>query len=358
MYFNPLPPYGGRLASDRNDVRSRHFNPLPPYGGRPWIEMPTCTHLSKFQSTPSVWRETCGRQCLVCYLHISIHSLRMEGDAVYLDDPVAIEEFQSTPSVWRETFCSAAYAADRPFQSTPSVWRETYDQAFLTSTVDISIHSLRMEGDLSPDVLYPETLGFQSTPSVWRETVMRVGFGYSAFISIHSLRMEGDTRHALQGRVKLCISIHSLRMEGDPNVETERDTLANFNPLPPYGGRQSAVRRRFRRRDFNPLPPYGGRPGRSGGERQRNGISIHSLRMEGDNVCRCLLPAELHFNPLPPYGGRPQGTDRSIMQREFQSTPSVWRETAVRRASSARTRFQSTPSVWRETNSASSRSPS
>ena len=58
MYFNPLPPYGGRLASDRNDVRSRHFNPLPPYGGRPWIEMPTCTHLSKFQSTPSVWRET------------------------------------------------------------------------------------------------------------------------------------------------------------------------------------------------------------------------------------------------------------------------------------------------------------
>ena len=34
---------------------------------------------------------------------ISIHSLRMEGDAVYFADPVAIEEFQSTPSAWRET---------------------------------------------------------------------------------------------------------------------------------------------------------------------------------------------------------------------------------------------------------------
>ena len=81
--FNPLPPYGGRLASDRNDVRSRHFNPLPPYGGRPWIEMPTCTHLSKFQSTPSVWRETPHSIPFPDIVGISIHSLRMEGDFSY-----------------------------------------------------------------------------------------------------------------------------------------------------------------------------------------------------------------------------------------------------------------------------------
>ena len=49
----------------------------------------------------------------------------MEGDAVYLADPVAIEEFQSTPSVWRETAQSIA----------------------INSDYKISIHSLRMEGD-------------------------------------------------------------------------------------------------------------------------------------------------------------------------------------------------------------------
>ena len=37
-------------------------------------------------------------------------------------------------------------------------------------------------------------------------------------------------------------------------------------------------------------------------------ISIHSLRMEGD--CRSPIAALriLHFNPLPPHGGRPIGT--------------------------------------------------
>ena len=97
MYFNPLPPYGGRLASDRNDVRSRHFNPLPPYGGRPWIEMPTCTHLSKFQSTPSVWRETSRHICVLRLDSISIHSLRMEGDVISKLLPPEVAHFNPLP---------------------------------------------------------------------------------------------------------------------------------------------------------------------------------------------------------------------------------------------------------------------
>ena len=79
-YFNPLPPHGGRRTAARTKNERRHFNPLPPHGGRL-----NSTHFS-------------GRQ-----KKISIHSLRMEGDAVYFADPVAIEEFQSTPSAWRET---------------------------------------------------------------------------------------------------------------------------------------------------------------------------------------------------------------------------------------------------------------
>ena len=59
---------------------------------------------------------------------ISIHSLRIEGDAVQNAVVGFPHSFQSTPSVWRET----------PRNHSCPVW------AF------ISIHSLRMEGDIVP----------------------------------------------------------------------------------------------------------------------------------------------------------------------------------------------------------------
>ena len=78
------------------------------------------------------------------------------------------------------------------FQSTPSAWRETI--MYFVSKMEklISIHSLRMEGDVS------FLLRFQSM-----------------CISIHSLRMEGDYKIVLNGTYGISISIHSLRMEGD-----------------------------------------------------------------------------------------------------------------------------------------------
>ena len=56
-------------------------------------------------------------------------------------------------------------------------------------------------------------------------------------------------------------------------------------------------------------------------------ISIHSLRMEGDDDSQ--------------KGGNHSTT--------FQSTPSVWRETGNTPKPPANNTFQSTPSVWRET---------
>ena len=56
-------------------------------------------------------------------------------------------------------------------------------------------------------------------------------------------------------------------------------------------------------------------------------ISIHSLRVEGDGILR---------NP-------------NSVSVQFQSTPSVWRETAGTGKENRFTTFQSTPSVWRET---------
>ena len=57
---------------------------------------------------------------------------------------------------------------------------------------EISIHSLRMEGDSLPNYLIDTML-----------------------ISIHSLRMEGDLIPSTYDIKTSTISIHSLRMEGD-----------------------------------------------------------------------------------------------------------------------------------------------
>ena len=55
--------------------------------------------------------------------------------------------FQSTPSVWRETCCGQDEGTHPAFQSTPSVWRETIMAEATEAAPAISIHSLRVEGD-------------------------------------------------------------------------------------------------------------------------------------------------------------------------------------------------------------------
>ena len=140
-------------------------------------------------------------------------------------------------------------------------------------------------------------------------------------------------------------------MEGDLCSCTYSFIARNFNPLPPHGGRPafpflersqvsfqstpSAWREtpdsvscpqflsisihslRMEGDDLNgrPLPP-------------QSTISIHSLRMEGDgnNHLQSILP--VHFNPLPPHGGRQdRGQNKIYRNMIFQSTPSAWRET-------------------------------
>ena len=101
-----------------------------------------------FQSTPSAWRETDNIPALFSPEFISIHSLRMEGDCNSHTVNAADVVFQSTPSAWRETSDLAINDSVQLFQSTPSAWRETYFCFFRIWHQCISIHSLRMEGDL------------------------------------------------------------------------------------------------------------------------------------------------------------------------------------------------------------------
>ena len=59
------------------------------------------------------------------------------------------ESFQSTPSAWRETEQRETLLIVKKFQSTPSAWRETIDLVDGDPAIIISIHSLRMEGDVT-----------------------------------------------------------------------------------------------------------------------------------------------------------------------------------------------------------------
>ena len=123
---------------------------------------------------------------------------------------------------------------------------------------------------------------FQSTPSVWRETTWKEQGQVWLEISIHSLRVEGDHR-AQRAASGESISIHSLRVEGDASDPRYMSMPWNFNPLPPCGGRLCNRVFPALYHYFNPLPPCGGRHGLPPLGFSDFPISIHSLRVEGDS---------------------------------------------------------------------------
>ena len=151
VHFNPLPPHGGRPNGRYYPYPKQHFNPLPPHGGRPL-----------------------GHEAYSCDIQISIHSLRMEGD---------------TTNPW--------------FVSLPFT--------------------------------------FQSTPSAWRETI----YFYVTWFPVYNfnpLPPHGGRRAYCRVCLQLSsISIHSLRMEGDVDWIIQIGRRWYFNPLPPHGGRLAAV---------------------------------------------------------------------------------------------------------------------
>ena len=96
---------------------------------------------------------------------------------------------------------------------------------------DISIHSLRMEGDNVCDC--PVCIHCISIHSLRMEGDSENLFAAVCRndISIHSLRMEGD--HFIGCAVCIdCISIHSLRMEGDFESATYKKADELFQSTP------------------------------------------------------------------------------------------------------------------------------
>ena len=162
-----------RVEGDRRAIDQKHlpadFNPLPPCGGRLFCLM-LKSFDKTFQSTPSVWRETKDKTAAAV-------------DAI----------FQSTPSVWRETIWKPKWHGCLQFQSTPSVWRETAYCATQTA-YRFNFNPLPPCGGRLQAESYPYC-GSQ--------------------ISIHSLRVEGDPFRLPILPNRQGISIHSLRVEGD-----------------------------------------------------------------------------------------------------------------------------------------------
>ena len=78
------------------------------------------------------------------------------------------------------------------FQSTPSAWRETKAGANRWTKYGISIHSLRMEGDLWKNLPVCGAVYFNPLPPHGGRPVLSLQHVRSVYISIHSLRMEGD----------------------------------------------------------------------------------------------------------------------------------------------------------------------
>ena len=140
-------------------------------------------------------------------------------------------------------------------------------------------------------------------------------------ISIHALREEGDNSKQAR-RAAISISIHALREEGDQTSQVKKLHRHDFYPRPPRGGRRlppllnsldagflstPSARRATRRacnhhgrnKNFYPRPPRGGRPSAILRRTDRESISIHALREEGDSPFANLLNSISRFLSTP-----------------------------------------------------------
>ena len=196
----------------KNRKRLENFNPRPPWGGRPSYP-PLFTQNLGFQSTPSVGRATCtAENCDAC-ANISIHALRGEGDQNAAFAAIASHRFQSTPSVGRATEISPPPLDNNiDFNPRPPWGGRLYALKAYNSKCKISIHALRGEGDCDRLHRFERAFQFQSTPSVGRAT-----FSEALLLFLH-----GD-----------------------------------FNPRPPWGGRQIRTNGRAHRPKFQSTPSVG-----------------------------------------------------------------------------------------------------
>ena len=151
--------------------------------------------------------------CLKNLALISIHALRMEGDGIHLFNSFNNGYFYPRPP-----------------------------------------HGGRQVGADSDGLM----VQFLSTPSAWRATQAHTKGGVVLIISIHALRMEGDLFVFLVKND--CDNFYPRPPHGGrPDGKSVWITYQYFYPRPPHGGRLDGVSIHFLQKDFYPRPPHGGR---------------------------------------------------------------------------------------------------
>ena len=123
--------------------------------------------------------------------------------------------------------------------------------------------------------------------------------GVAKAISIHALREEGDdlaVNPKAQNRIFL--STPSARRATDDPCPWYC-ARSDFYPRPPRGGRHRPTPRPDPGSNFYPRPPRGGRPSAILRRTDRESISIHALREEGDSPFANLLNSISRFLSTP-----------------------------------------------------------
>ena len=144
-------------------------------------------------------------------------------------------------------------------------------------------------GRLFDDLLLPDGIEFLSTPSGWRATSKYKTSFFIKFISIHALRVEGDLPRRQHVPLLSEISIHALRVEGDEHGCKITVVVGEFLSTP-SGWRATYV---FFAEDkaaaeFLSTPSGWRATNKKTTDTQTGSISIHALRVEGDNRYLCI----------------------------------------------------------------------
>ena len=170
IYFNPLPPHGGRLTPIAVLVHWFIFQSTPS-AWRETLQSSVFCICFIFQSTPSAWRETLCYQFALVSFAISIHSLRMEGDFSYCAMCTVSTYFNPLPP-----------HGGRPVEIGTIPTYGTYFNPLpphggrqlpvvISTTILQDFNPLPPHGGRHVQKLSMYGNGvFQSTPSAWRET--------------------------------------------------------------------------------------------------------------------------------------------------------------------------------------------
>ena len=153
--------------------------------------MPHCT--AAFQSTPSAWRETSHtRHPLFALTFQSTPSAWRETFFEAWKNGNGTQ-FQSTPSAWRETNPIPDHLYQHFYFNPLPPHGGRHRAGYRWKVSEFHFNPLPPHGGrLNAPNSFLFVRSFQSTPSAWRETIT-MPIDFKKFnISIHSLRMEGD----------------------------------------------------------------------------------------------------------------------------------------------------------------------